>query len=150
MKIIEDRNLLYDTWMSQAIREARKAEESEDIPVGCVIVYENRIIARAHNPSFLVSTYDPADMKALRNYVVNYFLEKQPRYDLFVPYADGATHSVLASKTNIMATSTHEKGIFYRVRVPEFIFAPLGIRHYVLAPGDPVPGEWTTIRGTGA
>ncbi len=49
MKAIEDRNLLYDTWMVQAIREARKAEESEDIPVGCVVVYENRIIARAHN-----------------------------------------------------------------------------------------------------
>lgn len=35
--------------MVQAIREAKKAEESGDIPVGCVIVFGNRIIARAHN-----------------------------------------------------------------------------------------------------
>ena len=45
----EDKSGLYDSWMGQAIREAVKAEESEDIPVGCVIIYENRIIARAHN-----------------------------------------------------------------------------------------------------
>lgn len=49
MKTPEDINGLYDAWMGRAIREARKAEESEDIPVGCVIVFENRIIARAHN-----------------------------------------------------------------------------------------------------
>lgn len=46
---MEDINLLYDTWMGQAIREAVRAGESDDIPVGCVIVYKNRIIARAHN-----------------------------------------------------------------------------------------------------
>jgi len=49
MKTPEDINLLQDAWMVQAIREAKKAEESGDIPVGCVIVFGNRIIARAHN-----------------------------------------------------------------------------------------------------
>lgn len=39
----------YDSLMGSAIREAEKAAESEDIPIGCVIVQENRIIARAHN-----------------------------------------------------------------------------------------------------
>ena len=41
--------MLHDAWMVQAIREAKKSEESGEIPVGCVIVFENRIIARAHN-----------------------------------------------------------------------------------------------------
>lgn len=45
----EDTSGLYDIWMGQAIREANRAGESEDIPIGCVIAYENRIIARAHN-----------------------------------------------------------------------------------------------------
>ena len=35
--------------MAQAIREAKKAAESDDIPIGCVIVHANRIIGRAHN-----------------------------------------------------------------------------------------------------
>ncbi|MDN3515557.1 MAG: tRNA adenosine(34) deaminase TadA [Candidatus Brocadia sp.] len=35
--------------MRQAIIEAEKAVEKDEVPVGSVIVYENRIIARAHN-----------------------------------------------------------------------------------------------------
>ncbi len=35
--------------MKQAIIEANKAMEKNEVPVGAVIVYENRIIARAHN-----------------------------------------------------------------------------------------------------
>jgi len=35
--------------MAQAIKEAKKAAESDDIPIGCVIVHRNRIIGRAHN-----------------------------------------------------------------------------------------------------
>lgn len=49
METAEDISGLCDSWMGQAIREASRAEESGDIPVGCVIVLENRIIARAHN-----------------------------------------------------------------------------------------------------
>ena len=35
--------------MAQAIKEAKKAAGSDDIPIGCVIAHENRIIGRAHN-----------------------------------------------------------------------------------------------------
>lgn len=35
--------------MRQALVEAKKASEKEEIPVGAVIVYDGRIIARAHN-----------------------------------------------------------------------------------------------------
>jgi tRNA(adenine34) deaminase len=36
-------------WMRWAIREAEKAFEAGEVPVGAVIVSENRIIGRAHN-----------------------------------------------------------------------------------------------------
>lgn len=36
-------------WMQFALEEARKAAELYEIPVGAVIVYQNEIIARAHN-----------------------------------------------------------------------------------------------------
>ncbi len=38
-----------ERYMGQAIRQAKKALLSEDVPIGCVIVYENRIIARGYN-----------------------------------------------------------------------------------------------------
>lgn len=36
-------------FMSEALKEARKAYEADEVPVGAVIVAKNRIIARAHN-----------------------------------------------------------------------------------------------------
>ncbi len=36
-------------FMNEALKEARKALEQEEVPVGAVVVIQNRIIARAHN-----------------------------------------------------------------------------------------------------
>lgn len=36
-------------FMQQAYKEAQKAMEADEVPVGAVIVCQNRIIARAHN-----------------------------------------------------------------------------------------------------
>lgn len=36
-------------FMNEALKEAQKAFEAEEIPIGAVIVSENRIIARGHN-----------------------------------------------------------------------------------------------------
>lgn len=38
-----------DYFMNEALKEAYKAMEKDEVPVGSVIVCENRIIARAHN-----------------------------------------------------------------------------------------------------
>lgn len=39
----------HEYYMNEALKEARQAEESGDVPVGAVIVHKGRIIARAHN-----------------------------------------------------------------------------------------------------
>lgn len=36
-------------YMKEAIKEAKKAYDKEEIPVGAIIVKDNKIIARAHN-----------------------------------------------------------------------------------------------------
>ncbi|MCF8058728.1 MAG: GTPase HflX [Bacteriovoracaceae bacterium] len=95
-----------------------------------------KIIKRVHPDSYVVSSFSDEDMRSLRSHVINYFLDKQDQYDLFVPYDEGAAHSSVASKTNIMKTSNHEKGIFYRVRVPDFIFNQLGLHQFVLKPEE--------------
>jgi tRNA(adenine34) deaminase len=38
-----------EIFMSEALKEAEKAFDSDEVPVGAVIVHEGRIIARAHN-----------------------------------------------------------------------------------------------------
>ncbi len=38
-----------EKFMKAAIHQARKAEKLEEVPIGCVIVYEGKIIARGYN-----------------------------------------------------------------------------------------------------
>ncbi|MDR6120809.1 tRNA(adenine34) deaminase [Bacillus sp. SLBN-46] len=40
---------LDEYYMSEAIKEAKKAEELMEVPIGAVLVMEDRIISRAHN-----------------------------------------------------------------------------------------------------
>lgn len=45
-----------EKWMKEALKEAEKAYEKEEIPVGAVIVKNDKIIARAHNLKELKQT----------------------------------------------------------------------------------------------
>ncbi len=36
-------------YMKEAFKEALKAYDKKEVPVGCVIVYQDKIVARAHN-----------------------------------------------------------------------------------------------------
>ena len=38
-----------DYFMNEALKEARKAFDADEVPVGAVVVADNKIIARAHN-----------------------------------------------------------------------------------------------------
>ena len=40
---------MHETYMREAISEARKAYELGEVPIGCVIVYQDKIIGRGHN-----------------------------------------------------------------------------------------------------
>jgi len=44
-----------DFFMKQALREAQKAYEGDEVPIGAVIVFENKIIARTHNQTELLT-----------------------------------------------------------------------------------------------
>ena len=38
-----------EKYMKEAIKQAKKAAAVGDVPIGCVIVYEDKIIARGYN-----------------------------------------------------------------------------------------------------
>ena len=100
---------------------------------------------KKHTNSFVISTLDEQDIKEVRSYIINYFLDQQSFYDLFIPYERGDLHSLIKAKTNIFNTGTHEKGIFYRIKVPGNIFGSLNIGQYILAKNDPKAQQWEKI-----
>ncbi|MBX7044419.1 MAG: tRNA adenosine(34) deaminase TadA [Ignavibacteria bacterium] len=38
-----------EIWMKYAFKEAEKAFEKNEVPIGCIITFQNTIIAKAHN-----------------------------------------------------------------------------------------------------
>ncbi|MEK7289192.1 MAG: tRNA adenosine(34) deaminase TadA [Planctomycetota bacterium] len=81
----------HEFFMRQAIVEAKKAEEKDDVPVGAVIVFEGRVIARAHNQRELLK--DPtahAEMIAITQasaYLENWRLTGTTLYVTLEPCA---------------------------------------------------------------
>jgi tRNA(adenine34) deaminase len=62
----------YEFFMSKALEKARQALSLGEFPVGCVIVYENRVLvtgARLHSRSDNKNELDHAEMLALRRLV---------------------------------------------------------------------------------
>ena len=67
-------------WMEQALVQARKARDLDEVPVGAVVVYKERLIGEGFNAS--IRTSDPtahAEIVALRqaaNRLNNYRLTR--------------------------------------------------------------------------
>lgn len=104
-----------------------------------------RIIARQFPHSFVVSSYDEADMQSLREHIINFFLDKQEHYDLFIPYDAGEAHARVRANANVVKQGHHENGVFYRIRIPDFIFQQLGLGPYILAPDH---SQWDETSNT--
>ena len=56
-----------EKFMKEAIRQAKKAYRLEEVPIGCVIVHEGKIIARGYNRRNTdKSTLSHAELNAIR------------------------------------------------------------------------------------
>ncbi|MFB5945628.1 nucleoside deaminase [Albibacterium profundi] len=83
-------NLVADEYfMSEALKEAQKALDLDEVPIGAVIVYKNRIIARGHNLSeTLNDTTAHAEMQAFTaatNHIGGKYLQQCTLYVTLEP-----------------------------------------------------------------
>ena len=68
----------YERFMSKAIEEAEASLQAGEFPVGCVMVYENRVVAsgaRERTRTADMNEFDHAEIKALKRFVSG---RKQP------------------------------------------------------------------------
>lgn len=78
-----------DYFMKEALKEAVKGYELDEVPVGAVIVARNKIIARAHNNTELLKDFTAhAEMMAITaasNYLGSKYLNKCTLYVTLEP-----------------------------------------------------------------
>jgi tRNA(adenine34) deaminase len=78
-----------DFFMQEALKEARKAADLDEVPVGAIVVCNDRIIARAHNLSELLNdTTAHAEMQAITsasNHLGSKFLDDCTMYATIEP-----------------------------------------------------------------
>ena len=76
-------------YMKMALQEAEMALEKEEVPIGCIIVSNNRIIAKAHNLTETLNDVTAhAEMQAITsaaNYLGGKYLQKCTLYVTLEP-----------------------------------------------------------------
>jgi tRNA(adenine34) deaminase len=85
----EHENPEHEEWMGRALDLAREAEEAGEVPVGCVVVLDSRMIGSARNsPVDLLDPTAHAEMLALRQAAIaagNYRLIDATLYSTLEP-----------------------------------------------------------------
>lgn len=75
--------------MREAIKEARKAYDIDEVPIGALVVCDNTIVARAHNQTELLNDFTAhAEMIAITsasNYLNNKYLNQCTLYITLEP-----------------------------------------------------------------
>lgn len=63
----EEKRSIHEKYMKEALKQAKKAEALGEVPIGCVIVYDGRIIGRGYNRRNTdKSTLSHAEISAIR------------------------------------------------------------------------------------
>lgn len=56
-----------EKYMKEALKQAKKARDIEEVPIGCIIVYQDKIIARGYNRRRVdKNTLSHAELNAIR------------------------------------------------------------------------------------
>ena len=103
----------HEHWMSQALREARRAFEEDEVPVGAVVVHDGKIIGRGYNQ--IERLQDPtahAEMIALTaaaNHLESRRLEQCTLYATLEPCPMCAGAVVLARVSTLVFASFDAK-----------------------------------------
>jgi tRNA(adenine34) deaminase len=104
---------MHEYYMQQAIAEAKKAFERDEVPVGTIIVYENKIIARSHNQrEMLLDPTAHAEMIAITQasaYLQNWRLSDTTIYVTLEPCAMCAGALVQARAKNLVYGAKDKK-----------------------------------------
>jgi len=107
-----------DYYMSQALREAEKARDAGEIPIGAVVVCQKQIIARAHNQTQILNDVTAhAEIMAITSassYLGNKYLNECTLYVTLEPCIMCAGALYWAQLDRVVYGASDEKRGFMR------------------------------------
>ena len=110
----------HEHYMKQALIEAKKAFEADEVPVGAVIVCNNKIIARTHNFTERLTDFTAhAEMQAFTSaseYLGNKYLDKCTLYVTLEPCTMCAGASFWTRIGKIVYGASDERRGYKRIR----------------------------------
>jgi len=110
----------HEYYMKQALIEAQKAIEADEVPVGAVIVCNNKIIARTHNFTERLTDFTShAEMQAFTSaseYLGNKYLDKCTLYVTLEPCTMCAGASFWTRIGKIVYGASDERRGYKRIR----------------------------------
>jgi tRNA(adenine34) deaminase len=113
-----------ESFMREALKEAQVAFEDGEVPVGAVIVCQNRIIARTHNlTERLNDTTAHAEMQAFTSasyYIGGKYLEECTLYVTLEPCLMCAGAAFWTQITRVVYGATDDKRGYHLVNSPVF------------------------------
>lgn len=113
-------------YMKEALREAQKAAAEDEVPIGCVIVWKDRVIARAYNRTEQLKDFTAhAEMQAYTSasdYLNNKYLNECVLYVTLEPCAmcSGAAFWTQIG-TVVFGASDNKRGVS---RISSQVFHP--------------------------
>ena len=116
-----DTQLFSDEYfMKEALKEAQKAYEKDEVPVGAIVVWKNRIIARAHNlTETLTDVTAHAEMQAFTaasNTIGGKYLDECTLYVTVEPCVMCAGAAYWAQLGKIVYGASDEQRGFTKIR----------------------------------
>jgi len=109
-------------FMNEALKEARKAYDADEVPVGVVIVAENKIIARAHNLTELLNDVTAhAEMQAITsaaNFIGGKYLNECVLYVTLEPCLMCAGALYWSHITKVVYGASDDKRGFSKLNQP--------------------------------
>jgi len=105
--------------MKEALKEAQKAYDADEVPVGAVIVHDNKIIARAHNLTERLNDVTAhAEMQAITsaaNYIGGKYLDECMLYVTLEPCAMCAGALGWSQVSKVVWGATDDKKGFSKI-----------------------------------
>jgi tRNA(adenine34) deaminase len=112
----------HEHFMKQALIEAKKAFQADEVPVGAVIVCDNKIIARTHNLTERLTDFTAhAEMQAFTSaseYLGNKYLDKCSLYVTLEPCTMCAGASFWTRIGKIIYGASDDRRGFKRITEP--------------------------------